>query len=84
MSCLFVNVLKGKRKMSTDDLMKRYNYDSFVPENFEQWLNFPASPPLGQPAPDFPLWRLEDQQQTSLSAVWTSHTYTVVEFGSFT
>jgi hypothetical protein len=71
--------------MSSDsDLLSRYNYDSFIPENFEPWLNFAASPPLGQSAPDFPLWQLEDQQQTSLSAIWAAHTYTVVEFGSFT
>lgn len=70
--------------MSNDELLIRYNYDSFIPENFEPWLNFTASPPLGQPAPDFPLWRLDDQQQTSLRAVWASHVYTVVEFGSFT
>jgi hypothetical protein len=71
--------------MSSDsDLLQSYNYDSFIPENFEQWLNFAASPPLGQPAPDFPLWQLEDQQQTSLQMIWAAHAYTVVEFGSFT
>lgn len=70
--------------MSDVDLTWRYNYDSFIPENFEQWLNFDASPPLGQPAPDFPLWRLEDKQQTSLQEIWKANSYTVVEFGSFT
>lgn len=70
--------------MSTADALQRYNYDSFIPENFEQWLNFAASPSLGQPAPDFPLWRLDNREQTSLQEVWSANTYTVVEFGSFT
>lgn len=77
--------MRKERMMSSDsDLLKRYNYDSFIPENFEKWLNFAGSPPLGQPAPDFPLWQLEGQQQTSLNTIWVAHTYTVVEFGSFT
>lgn len=70
--------------MSQSDLLQRYNYDSFVPEKFEPWLNFEASPPLGQPAPSFPLWKLEDGEQTSLQEVWSASLYTVVEFGSFT
>ena len=69
--------------MNNSDLISRYNYDSFVPDNFMPWMNFKASPPLGQPAPDFPLWHL-DGTKTSLSEVWGSHSYTVVEFGSFT
>jgi hypothetical protein len=70
--------------VTDNDLTRRYNYDSFIRENFEPWLNFGASPPLGQPAPDFPLWRLEDGNKTSLKEIWSQHTYTVVEFGSFT
>lgn len=66
-----------------DDLLRRYNYDKFIPEKFEPWLNFDASPPLGDQAPDFPLWRL-DGNETRLSAVWAQHKYTIVEFGSFT
>lgn len=69
--------------MNDSDLLVRYNYGEFVPEKFGQWLNFSASPPLGQVAPDFPLWDL-DGGETSLSAIWTPHAYTVVEFGSFT
>ena len=69
--------------MNEPDLISSYNYDAFVPENFERWLNFDASPPLGQKAPDFPLWEL-DGRETRLSVVWASHTYTIVEFGSFT
>ena len=64
-------------------LPSRYNYDAFVPEKFEPWLNFENSPPLGQKAPDFPLWELEGGE-TKLSAVWSAHVYTIVEFGSFT
>jgi hypothetical protein len=48
-------VTGGKvESVSGDDLLSGYNYDAFVPENFERWLNFEASPPLGQKAPDFP------------------------------
>jgi hypothetical protein len=68
--------------MSTNPI-PNYNYDSFIPENFEPFMRFDQSPPLGQPAPDFPLWHL-DGTETSLSDIWSSHTYTIVEFGSFT
>ena len=69
--------------MNNKELMQRYNYDAFIPENFEPWMNFDQSPPLGQPAPDFPLWHL-DGQATSLSEIWSQHLYIIVEFGSFT
>ncbi|MCP4358459.1 MAG: hypothetical protein GY796_10630 [Chloroflexi bacterium] len=69
--------------MSTPDLMTRYNYDEFTAEKIMPWLNFRNSPPLGKKAPGFPLWRL-DETETSLSAIWKQHTYTIVEFGSFT
>ena len=65
------------------NLFSRYNYDEFVPEKFEPWLNFDASPPLGYPAPDFPLWNL-DKSVSRLSEIWSVHTYTIVEFGCFT
>ncbi|CAN5839118.1 hypothetical protein BH23ACT11_BH23ACT11_13030 [soil metagenome] len=60
-----------------------YNYESFVPDNFEHWLNFENSPPLGRKAPDFPLWPLEGGV-SSLGAILSEYTYTIVEFGSFT
>lgn len=66
-----------------EQLLARYNYDEFVPEKFEPWLNFAASPPLGYPGIDFPLWDL-DERETSLSRIWAQHTFTIVEFGSFT
>ena len=69
--------------MTDDDLLARYNYDEFTPEKVLPWLNFEASPPLGQVAPDFPLCRL-DGRQSSLSKIWSAHAYTIVEFGSFT
>ncbi len=69
--------------MSNPDLVTRYNYDEFIPEKFQPWLSFEASPPLGEPAPDFPLWDL-DGRETSLSAVWSRCTYSIVEFGSLT
>ena len=69
--------------MLDNDLLTRYNYDAFIPEKFEPWLNFQASPLLGQPAPDFSLTHL-DKTPTRLSEIWSAYTYTVVEFGSFT
>ena len=44
--------------MTDSDLLERYNYDSFVPEKFQQWLNFDSSPPVGRVVSDFPLWDL--------------------------
>ena len=69
--------------MSDPDLIERYNYRDFTHETAIPWLRFEHSPPVGQPAPDFPLWEL-DGSETSLSEVWKASTYTVVEFGSFT
>ena len=69
--------------MNHDDLIQRYNYDSFVPHKFEAWMQFDQSPPLGEQAPDFPLWDL-NENQTSLKQVWRAYDYTIVEFGSFT
>jgi hypothetical protein len=67
----------------SDDLLGRYNYAKFTEEGASPWLNFENSPPLGETAPDFPLWEL-DGQPTSLEELWSRNTYTVVEFGSFT
>ena len=64
-------------------LNTKYNYDSFVPKNFEPWMQFDQSPPVGIPAPDFPLWDL-GENPTSLSEIWSQNSYTIVEFGSFT
>lgn len=69
--------------MADQDLITRYNYDKFTAQKVLPWLNFESSPALGQQAPDFPLWDL-DGEKTSLSEIWSAHTYTVVEFGSFT
>jgi hypothetical protein len=69
--------------MTYSSLVSRYNYDEFIPTKFTPWLNFEASPPLGQQGPDFPLWNL-DRQETRLSEIWKSSTFTIVEFGSFT
>ena len=65
------------------DLLSRYNYDSFINENFQPWMNFENSPAVGEQAPDFPLWDLEERE-TSFSEIWSAHQVTVVEFGSFT
>lgn len=82
--------------MSDQDqgLAARYNYDSFVPGKFDQFMTFDESPTLGEPAPDAALWCLEDSRledgrnenhgQTALSEIRKQHDFTVVEFGSFT
>ncbi len=69
--------------MSDADLITRYNYTDFVPVKFQPWLKFKDSPPLGETAPDFPLWNL-DGSETRLSEILSQNTFTVVEFGSFT
>ena len=69
--------------MEDKDLLNRYNYDSFIPDNFEQWMRFENSPKLGETAPDFPLTRLDGRSE-KLSEIWSTHALTVVEFGSFT
>ncbi|CAG0947173.1 hypothetical protein ANRL1_03763 [Anaerolineae bacterium] len=69
--------------MADSDLLSLYNYDEFVPAKFERWLNFEASPPLGESAPDFPLWHL-DGRETRFGEIWSQHAFTIVEFGSFT
>ncbi|MEE8523028.1 MAG: hypothetical protein V3T72_03780 [Thermoanaerobaculia bacterium] len=50
--------------MSDAELLSRYNYDAFDPEKFEPWMRFDHSPPVGEKAPSFPLWRLEDGDWT--------------------
>jgi len=70
--------------MTNDDLIARYNYDSFTPDKFGPWMRFNESPNVGDSAPDFPLWRMEDQSETSLKAIIAENRFTVVEFGSFT
>ena len=69
--------------MTDKELVTRYNYDEFTASKVFPWMRFEASPPLGQTAPDFPLWSL-DGRETRLSEIWSGHTYTIVEFGSFT
>lgn len=70
--------------MDNEDLLRRYNYDSFIKPNFEPWMRFDSSPPVGEPGLDFPLWQQEDQNETRLSELWSNHRFLVVEFGSFT
>jgi hypothetical protein len=74
---------KRRTIVNEAELLSRYNYDAFVPEKFEPWMNFGQSPQLGKSGPDFPLWTL-DGVESSLGQVLQQHAYTIVEFGSFT
>jgi len=69
--------------MTDPQLINDYNYDEFIPEKFERWLNFASSLPLGVKTPDFDLWRM-DKSQTSLLQEIQNYKFTFVEFGSFT
>ena len=74
---------KNEDSFAQSALIERYNYDEFTPEKVLPLLNFEKSPSVGQPAPDFPLWHLNGDE-VNLRDIWSSHTYTIVEFGSFT
>ena len=69
--------------MDKQNLLAKYNYDSFVPKNFEPWMRFDQSPSPGSIGLDFTLWDLEEKE-TFLSQVWSAHQFTIIEFGSFT
>lgn len=69
--------------MTDNNLITAYNYDSFVPEKYERWLNFESSLPLGKIVPDFNLWDLDELQTTLLTEV-NRNPLTFIEFGSFT
>lgn len=66
--------------MTEINLIERYNYDAFVPAQFEPWMNFDQSPKVGERAPDFPLWPLEGGE-TTLSTLWSQYNYLVVGSG---
>ena len=65
------------------DLLTRYNYDEFVPDKFEPWMNYHNSPELGARTSNFSLWTL-DGDETTLFQILKENLYTIVEFGSFT
>jgi hypothetical protein len=54
-----------------DQMISTYNYEEFTAKKVTPWLNFGNSPPLGIPAPDFPLWYL-DGSSTTLSSFWAN------------
>lgn len=69
--------------MTDKELLEAYNYDSFVLEKYERWLNFDSSIPLGKTTPDFTLWDLNEEETTLLTEV-NRNSLTFIEFGSFT
>ncbi len=56
-----------------NDLVSRYNYDSFVPEKFGPWMRFGESPVLGKRSPDFPLWQLDGDEYQSACYLSTAY-----------
>ena len=74
---------KNEDSLAESGLNRPYNYDEFTAEKVLPLLKFESSPSVSRPAPDFPLWHLNGGQ-VNLSDIWSSHTYTIVEFGSFT
>ena len=70
--------------MAEKELLALYNYDEFIPSKFGPWMRFDESPALGEKVADFPLWKMEDEAETSLLGIIGQHVYTIVEFGSFT
>jgi hypothetical protein len=76
-------MFQEEKCMPHDDLVSQYNYAEFTPENYKPWMNFSSSPALGEPAPNFPLWRL-DGTKITLDEIWSKHQLTIMEFGSFT
>ncbi len=68
--------------MTDQEILEKYNYDSFTPENFLPWMKFSESPSVGVPAPDFSLWSL-DKEEIKLSDLWKQYDFLIVEFGSF-
>jgi len=76
-------VERSHSALSKQELIERYNYSVFAPENFQPLMQWDSAPSIGTNGPDFPLWTL-DEQESKLSAIWSQHKYTIVEFGSFT
>lgn len=69
--------------MADTSSRSNYNYDSFVPENFEPLMRFQEAPRVEAKGLDFALWDLEGRE-SRLRALWEAQAYLVVEFGSFT
>ena len=59
----------------TNDLTESYTFDEITPEKVGSWMRFAECPKLGQPAPDFPLWEM-NQQKTCLCPIWIANLYT--------
>jgi len=53
----------------TENLLERYNYDAFIPANFEPWIRFTKGPALGEPPPKFPLWDMDELERNGPKAV---------------
>lgn len=68
----------------SEDLIERYNYQTFRFESFGPWMDFDNSPAVGTKAESFPLVSIADGESVELSVLLSQSLYTVVEFGSFT
>ena len=74
--------------MNREEQILDYNYPDFDDNALGHVIKWQGNQPeLGKPAPDFPLWKLEEDgktlTETTLKAVLKENPLTIVEFGSF-
>jgi hypothetical protein len=68
--------------MTTDQrVIDQYNYPTF--EGTDDFLAFRAALQVGSPAPDGPVFSLDDDEKVTLSKFWQGRDL-LVEFGSLT
>lgn len=65
------------------ELIKHYNYQHFISENYMLWFRFNEAPRPGDRVENFDLLTL-DGAPVSLHKILRRHKQTVIEFGSFT
>ena len=76
--------------MNREEQIADYNYADFDDNALSHVMKWVGNMPnLGKKAPDFPLWKLTDDEEnpleeTTLMAVIKQHKLTIVEFGSLT
>ena len=77
-----------QKTMNREEQIKDYNYADFDDNALGHVMKWAGNQPeLGKRAPDFPLWKLEEDgetlTETTLLTVIKENPLTIVEFGSF-